>query len=211
MAVRGTTKSAGKTRTAPVAKVVGDQIDSSRGKGKVTKIGPRTPVEAAGLSAANGRRAGSVEQVGPSEIRPQNGPTGSVTKVGEGNFEDQQAARGGFLDIPYRRQPGSVTQVGPATREYARVLEGTGSAGQPKSGRLPRSSGLVTETPLLISGVGQAYEFGKFVGEPGTLSGAAVKKGAAGDSLLITGRRKRTPSPQPYPSELVTPDGPTIV
>ena len=201
-----------KRTTSPVAKVVGDQIARPHSGSVPKKVGPATELEAQALSGQHGRRAGSVRQVGPTDIRPPAGPTGSVRVVGGGNFEDEFARRGGFLDIPYARQSGAVTQVGPADRGYSRALEGTGGTGSFKSGRLPRSSGLITDTPLLKSGAGRKYPFGVFVGDPGTKSASDIKKGAAGGSLLINGsRRSATPPPQEEPSDQVTPEGPSII
>jgi hypothetical protein len=202
-----------KRTTSPAAKVVADQIERPHGGASVKKVGPATDLEAQALSGRNGARAGSVTQVGPTDIRRPAGPTGSVKVVGGGNFEDEFARRGGFLDIPYARQSGAVRQVGPASREFSRVLEGTGGAGSFRSGRLPRTSGLITGTPLLVSGAGRRYPFGVYVGSglTGTKTAADVAKGAAGGSLLISGRRRGTPPPQAESSDQVTPYGPTIV
>lgn len=204
-------KPVGKTTTTrKAAHVVADQISRPHGPGTVRKVGPQTHKEAQDLSGDNGARSGSVRQIGPSAIRPANSPTGKVTRAGAANFEDTIVVEG--ISRPYSRQSGSVKQVGPASRAYTRLTEGSGSAGQPKTGRVSRTRVLITETPLLKSGVGRKHPWAVFAGQPGTRKGNSAVRvaGAAGNNVLVNGRKARF-GPEPLPSAQTTPTGKSIV
>lgn len=209
---KGTTTRAGKTSTQSVSKVVADNIERPHSGGSVRKVGPATQLEAEALSGQNGRRAGSVRQIGPGTIRPnQNGP-GSVKYVGTKNFEDVFATRG--LDNPYARQSGSVKQVGPVDRGFARLGEGSGNAGTFKTGRLPGTvKPLITSTTLLKSGAGRSHSFAVFAGQPGSFKGRQAIRiaGGGGESVLINGRKRSRQQGVEGGDTQVTPTGGSIV
>lgn len=199
-----------KRTTRRPARVVADDIARPHKGGAVKKVGPQTYRESQDLSAANGPQPNSVKQVGPSSISPANGPTGKVKRAGAANWEDTVVVEG--VQRPYSRQAGSVKQVGPAERGFTRLTEGSGGVGEFRSGRLPRTSGLITKTPLLISGVGRKHPWALFAGQPGTVSGnrAVRVAGGAGNNVLVSGRVRRF-SPEPLESTQVEPDGPSVV
>ncbi len=199
-----------KRTTRRVARVVADDISRPNSGGSVKRVGPQTQRESQDLSGQNGRRANSVKQVGPSAIRPANAPTGKVKRAGAANWEDTVVVEG--VDRPYSRQAGSVKQVGPADRSLTRLTEGTGGVGEFRSGRLPRSSGLITSTPLLVSGAGRKHPWAVFAGSPGSYKGnrAVRVSGGVGGSVLINGR-SRAFGPEPLASTQVTPTGGNIV
>lgn len=207
-----------KRTTQRAARVVADDIARPHGAGPsaVKKIGAQDQLEAADLSGANGRRGSeSVRQVGPTDIRQPNGPTGSVRYVGTKNFEDVFATQG--LGTPYARQSGSVKQVGPADRSFTRLGEGSGAPGTFRSGRLPRTNAApITETPLLKSGVGRTHPRAVFAGQPGAFATRAARRisgGSVGGSVLISGRRRGAGIPLVVESEgetQVTPGQPIV-
>lgn len=210
---KGSTTKAGSVRTQRPSQDVTSRIEGPHsGQGSVKKVGDaQTDIEAKGLRGIPGR--GKAKQVGPSELRESGavGSPGSVRVVGGGDFEDKLAAQGGELRNPATRQEGSVRQVGPASREFTKLIERRGPTLQTQQARFAPKRGqrLDKGVPLLIGGVGRAHAWSRYAASPGTqpLGGSNGRRAFASNSLLINGR-SRTFKPEPFDPrrDLVEPD-----
>ena len=200
-----------KRTTRRLARVVADDISRPHEGATVKRVGPQTLASPRTSRARTVVRANSVKQIGPSSIRPANAPTGKVKRAGAANWEDTVVVEG--VDRPYSRQAGSVKQVGPAERRLHQAHGRHGGVGEFRSGRLPRSSGLITTTPLLKSGAGRKHPWAVFAGQPGyrTSGNRAVRvSGGVGGNVLVNGRARKF-GPEPLESTQVTPTGGNIV
>lgn len=188
---KGSTTKAGVTRTQRTAQDVNARIERPHDGKSVKQIGHQTGAEKDALRGIPGE--GRVRQVGPSDIRETGavGSEGSVRIVGGGNFEDQLAANGGHLRSPGRRS-GTVRQIGPASREYAKLLEGRTPALETKLSRYAPKPGTKLDkgVKLLKSGAGRAHYRGLYAGSPGSQSGSVRKVGFTSNSLLINGKTR---------------------
>jgi hypothetical protein len=193
---KGTTRKAGSVRTQRVAQDVTSRIEGPHDGKSPKRVGAATQLESEALRGPVGPGK-SPKQIGPGEIR-QSG-SGSVKVVGGGNFEDQLAAQGGELRNPATRQEGSVRQVGPASREYERLLEGAMPRTQTQQARFApkRGSKLDKGVPLLKGGTGRAHAWSVYAGSPGSQRLGSPSRAYTSDSLLINGRR-RVFGPEPF-------------
>lgn len=200
---KGSTTKAGSIRTQRVSQDVTSRIEGPHsGQGSVKKVGDaQTDIEAKGLRGIPGK--GKVKSIGPDERVASGavGSSGSVKVVGSGTFEDKLAAQGGELRNPATRQERSVKQVGPASREFAKLVERRGPTLETQQARFAPKRGqrLDKGVPLLIGGVGRAHAWSRYAGSPGTqpLGGANGRRAFATNSLLINGRA-RTFKPDPF-------------
>ncbi len=191
--MKGTTTKAGSVRTQRVAQDVTSRIEKPHDGKTPKKVGPRTSREELDLRGIPGE--GKVKQVGPTEMRDSGavGSEGSVRVVGGGNFEDDLARQGGQLMNPATRQEGAVRNVGPVSREYAKLIERAMPRTQTQQARFAPKRGrrLDKGVRLLKGGVGRgALPWAKYAGKPGSQGMGNTRRAFTSDSLLINGRRR---------------------
>lgn len=177
-------------RSAP--KVVADHIERPHGgKGAVTQIGAQTGLEKNDLRGPTSPGgSGSVEQIGPSAIRPPASGRGSVERVGSDvNYEDSV---GLYPSSPDARQEGSVEVVGPVDVAYAQLVSRSGQSPALRHKGfeygIKHSNVKKTSTPLLISGVGRKHEWSVHAETPGTQRGGITGDGVSSTDVYINGR-----------------------
>lgn len=191
-------------RSAP--KIVDDHIERPHGgKGAVKQVGAQTGLERQALRGpTNPAGSGSVEQIGPSTIRNTASGRGSVEIIGkDSNREDSV---GLYPSSPDARQEGSVEVIGPNEAAYAALVSKPRGPNLKHAGYeygIKHSNVKSTSTPLLISGVGVAHEWGKKAEVPGTMKGGIKGVGPSTPTtdVLISGRRVTFGPEYPEPLE----------
>lgn len=218
--VKGSTTKAGVTRTQRVSQDVTSKIEGPHGGKSPKSVGPQTQAEKDALRGIPGE--GKVKQVGPTSLRPAGavGAPGSVKVVGGGTIEDSLDRNGGHLASPQTRQEGAVKQVGPASREYSKLIEHPMPPTQTQQARFAPKRGQRIDkgVPLLVGGVGRAHAWSKYAGTPGSqpLRGGNGRRAFTSNSLMINGR-PRTFTPEPFnprrdlvvPKSVIIPGGGT--